>query len=487
MKPTIKSEYNPLKKVLVHTPGKEHQQLIPWEGDHDLMGPNPRVYTELQKDHKDLTSFISNEIGAENVLELTTLLTEVFEDTDYRRRHKILQDTLHRQADTYIDHLQARGYKLDRYPAESLVKDLIEGYPRNLTLNNGRLPGVIIPPKREMMWMRDSSATTQCGVIINSMASSRRRPEPTLVRTLFKYHPMFDEDSIFLDMVGFLRELEEDSTWSGLHKHFLMEGGNILVTSEDTLAIGVGMHDFLYSNRTTRAAFELMVERIIEKDTEGKIRRIYLVNVPDLRGFIHLDTVFNMFGPKSAVCMPYIFGAPEDSLHGYSSKRVLQQFVKWLRRTMGVHQTDLSRIPSERHFEHAGKVEVYDRDHIKQVGRIERLPKPAKYFLEQMVEDGILDMNNISWIGGSPDNYPTPFEHLRVALFDQHNMAGNIFTTAPFRAVAYHRNPITAQAISKTMATQSPDNWHLELMSSNELRTDDGGPHCLTMPLLREE
>jgi arginine deiminase len=484
MKPCVTSEYKPLQKILIHTPGAEHRHVIPWEGDHELMGPYPRVHQELQRDHRDLKSYLAREIGPENVLELTDLLREVFERADYPLRFRILQDTLHHRADKYIDSLQARGIRLENYASEEIVRDLIEGYPRMLTINNGRLPHIIIPPKRETLWVRDSSATTPCGVVITSMASARRRPEPTLLRAIFKFHPMFDEDTIFLDMVDFTRKLESDETWSGLQDHFLMEGGNILVINEEVIAIGVGRYEYLYSNRTTRAAFELLVKALFDADKQNRLRRVYLVNVPDLRGFIHLDTVFNMVGPKSAICMPYVFGHPEPESEG-SPRQILQNFVAWLRSNMEVKQSDLSRIPSVEHFDHAGKTEVYDRDHYRKTGRIERLPQPARYFLDQMMSDGLLDLDRVAWIGGDPDDYVSPYEHLKVALFEQHNMAGNVFATAPFHVVAYHRNPLTAKALMQKMQQLEPG-AHMELMSSNEIRTDNGGPHCLTMPLLRE-
>ena len=90
------------------------------------------------------------------------------------------------------------------------------------------------------------------------------------------------------------------------------------------------------------------------------------------------------------------------------------------------------------------------------------------------------------WVGGPPEDYPSPYEHLKVALFEQHNMAGNVFATGPHRLVAYHRNPLTSSSLEKKMRSLNP-NAHLQLMSSNEIRTDNGGPHCLTMPLLRAE
>ncbi|MEL7343044.1 MAG: arginine deiminase family protein, partial [Bacteroidota bacterium] len=183
--------------------------------------------------------------------------------------------------------------------------------------------------------------------------------------------------------------------------------------------------------------------------------------------------------------MPYIFGYPDPKVEA-NATRVLQRFVGYLRKSMGVNQTDLSLIPSRDMFQHAGKVEVYDRDYIKKHKTVTRLPQPSRYFIDQLVEDGLLDLNNITWIGGPMENYVTPYEHLKVALFDQHNMAGNVFTVNPYRAVAYHRNTRTVNDLSEKMKSLSPD-AHLELMSSNEIRTDNGGPHCLTMPLLREE
>lgn len=484
MKPQIKSEYQPLEKVLIHTPDEEHQQLIPWEGEHPLMGPDPRVFSELQKDHKALKGFLVNEVGKENVLELKDLLEEIFEPEDHRIRFRILEDTLHNTAEKYVDHLQARGIELAKYHPREIVKDLVGGYPRKLTINNGRLPNIIIPPKRELMWMRDSASVLPCGVVINEMRSARRQLEPTLVRSIFKYHPMFDSDSIFLDMVQFYRDMVGDTTSSGLHEKYLMEGGNIIILSEDAIAVGVGNEDFLYSNRTTRPAFRLLIRKIFG-DPHNPINKVYLVNVPDLRGFIHLDTVFNMLGPKSAIVMPYIFGYPRPSV-ATSAKHVLQRFVQWLRTNMGINQTDLNRIPTAEHFEHAGKVEVYDRDHINQCGIVERCPIPSRYFLDQLVADGLLDLNKITWVGGNADNYISPYEHLKTALFEQHNMAGNIFAVSPFNVIAYHRNNTTLNKLD-TLIHSLSNEAHLELMSSNEIRTDNGGPHCLTMPLLRKD
>ena len=112
------------------------------------------------------------------------------------------------------------------------------------------------------------------------------------------------------------------------------------------------------------------------------------------------------------------------------------------------------------------------------------LPGAPEYFLDRLARDGFLDLDRVAWIGGSPDDHASPFEHLRAALYEQRNQAGNVFATAPFRFVAYQRNPLTVQALRAVV----PEPLHpggLTLMASNEMRTGGGGPRCLTMPLGR--
>jgi arginine deiminase len=297
------------------------------------------------------------------------------------------------------------------------------------------------------------------------------------MRAVFKHHPLFGEDYIVLDLMEQQQKLRIDPTIA-LAWDYIIEGGNLLVLNEETIAIGVGRRTFQHSKRANRYAFELLVEALFNKDGAKKIQRVYLVNLPDLQGFIHLDTVFNMFGPRAAVVMPYIFGYPR----GYDD--VLKPLVKRLRQDMAIKKVDLSKLPTVDDFERAGRVEIYTRDLYDKTGRATRVNAESKYFLDQLVEDGLLDLNNVAWVGGNPEDHPNPIEHLRVALREQANQAGNVFTVKPFCSVAYHRNPHTLRALEATMERLSPS-AHLERLPSNELVKGSGGPHCLTMPLLR--
>ena len=69
--------------------------------------------------------------------------------------------------------------------------------------------------------------------------------------------------------------------------------------------------------------------------------------------------------------------------------------------------------------------------------------------IAQFVQLGfVLD---VAWIGGNMEDYVTPYEHLKVALFEQHNMAGNVFALSPYQLVAYHRNTTTLTNLKRTM------------------------------------
>jgi arginine deiminase len=477
----ITSEFTQLHKVMIHIPGAEYERCLPWEGEHPFLDGNVLSLDELLQEHNQLKAFLVAEIGAENVLTVSNLLAETFAGANGSQRQKILQDLVgpkdKARVDAYTSYLHNHGTSLENYPATELAADLIEGCPRTWDTINGNIPPSIFHPQRGFIFTRDSAAVTPVGVVIAAMGNQLRKDEPAIMRTIFKYHPLFGEESIAVDLSRIQRDLARNDSIA-LPWDYIFEGGNLLVLSAEALAIGVGRRTSLFSKRTNRAAFELMVKEIFKRDSEKKIQRVYLVNLPDLRGFIHLDTAFNMFGPKSALVMPFIFGHPDPGIE------VFLPLVERIRADMASRKLDLRTLPTIEDFEGVGKTEVYAREVFERSGEAARLPVGTKYFLDQLVEDGIVDMNNVVWIGGNPEDHPNPIEHARVALREQIGQGGNIFTVKPFRLVAYHRNRTTLLAMEKKLSKMSAD-AHIERISSNELRTRHGGPHCLTMPLQR--
>jgi arginine deiminase len=475
MKPEITSEYGPLRAVLVHRPGREHLQQIPWEGSHPLFSPKTPMVEELEHDHRQLRDALAAACGPENVFELTVLAEEMLETTEGPERRTRLREILGPRTDDYLAALSARGVALDRYPARELVQDIVCGFPRTLEPLAGALPPLILPPLRSLMWIRDSAFNTPCGIVISSMSASHRQAEPAMVGAVLHHHPLFADGEILLDLPALGRA---DCGAEPPPQDYL-EGGNVAVLGEDCVAVGVGTAEFRYARKTTPSGFRRLAERLFTGGSARRVERIYRVHMPDFAGFIHLDTVFNLYGPSSAIAMPYVFGRPDPG--SWSTEGLLREFVGWLRR--GV-PGDLPALPGDEHLASAGRVEVYEREHCRRVGGIESVPEPPRPFLDQLAGDGLIDLDRVTWVGGRPEDYPSPFEHLRAALYEQRNQAGNVFARGPLDVVAYHRNRRTLAELERHL-TRTPRGGRLTLISSNELRTGGGGPRCLTMPLLR--
>jgi len=81
-----------------------------------------------------------------------------------------------------------------------------------------------------------------------------------------------------------------------------IEGGDVLVLSKGTLAIGC-------SDRTTPEAIEKLSESLFNSDSS--IRQILVIQIPFARAYMHLDTVFTMVDYDKFTIFPGV----ENHLH----------------------------------------------------------------------------------------------------------------------------------------------------------------------------
>lgn len=475
MRPEITSEFGTLEEVLVHSPGGEHLRMIPWEGDHPLFSSKTPSVEALRADHGQLKDRLAGVAGAAGVMEVTDLLREVLEAADRPAREAILEEIVGSRAGRYVESLEAAGERLEDREAGELVADLVEGWPRRLVPGiDGRLPPLVLTPLRSLMWMRDSAFVTPSGAVIGSMSAGHRQGEPGLVRAVLRHHPRFDDDAVLLDLLEVAREAREGAP-TGLLDPVYLEGGNVLVLDGSTLAVGVGAAGLHYARKTTRSAFLLLAKALFTA-RPVRVERLYLVHMPDLAGFIHLDTLLSLVAPRTAVAMPYLLGAPEPA-GGPAPGEVAVGYVAWLREALLDRSADLRRIPTREQLALAGRCEVFERGAPAADGTPRPLPGEPRPLLEQLADDGFVDLDRTAWVGGAPGDHPSPYEHLHAALYEQRNQAGNLLTLAPGRAVAFDRNPLTLAAADRVA--------DVARVASNEIRTGGGGPHCLALPLRR--
>jgi arginine deiminase len=87
---------------------------------------------------------------------------------------------------------------------------------------------------------------------------------------IYKYHPLFTSS--------------ETPLYYNYTDPYSIEGGDILVLNETTLAIGC-------SERTSAWGIETLSQRLFQ---ETKIDKVLVIQIPFTRAYMHLDTVFTM-------------------------------------------------------------------------------------------------------------------------------------------------------------------------------------------------
>ena len=102
------------------------------------------------------------------------------------------------------------------------------------------------------------------------MSTQARRREPLLLKYMYMYNDDFTTD--------------REHIWYDYNDEFSIEGGDVLVLSKDTVAIGL-------SQRTTVSGIERFSKNLL---SGSDFKKIIVFDIPKCRAFMHLDTVFTM-------------------------------------------------------------------------------------------------------------------------------------------------------------------------------------------------
>ena len=399
----LNSEFGKLKAVITHRPGREIERLTPANTSELLFEDVP--YLEgMQREHDEFTSLIRDSVGAK-VYRLRDLLIEVMLNKQLKSR--LIDQTL-----VKTDSLSLKEDILARYSTAEVASMLIAGIKtkelkrkiKSNALNELEEESYIINPSPNLYFMRDPAAIVQDGVIGSHMKFSGRQGESNLLITIFENHPDFKKAFNPIYPGEFVKG--EIPT---------IEGGDVIVLSEKALAIGC-------SERTDEKAIELVARQILNKST---VERVYQVDLPAKRNFMHLDTVFTIIDENLIVTYP-------DAMNS-----VLQTCV----------------------YKKEGEDEIGNTILNKECVNesiISVLQKEIPYL--EVVETG----------DGNPD----------FSSREQWYDGANVFAISPRRVISYNRNKFTNRALREA---------GVEVLetSSSELSRGLGGPRCMTMPLWR--
>lgn len=325
------SEIGKLKKVLLHRPGAELENLMPDHLERLLFDDIPFL-EDAQKEHDAFAQALRDE-GVE-VLYLEELTAESLVTQEIR--DQFIQE--------YLDEANIRGKQ-----TRVAILELLNNIEDNLELVKKTMAGVqkselppipdevkgltdlvesdypfAIDPMPNLYFTRDPFATIGNGISLNHMYSETRNRETLYGKYIFTYHPEYGGS------VPFVYSRDESTR---------IEGGDELVLSQDLLAVGI-------SQRTDAASIEKLLVNIFKQNIGFK--KVLAFEFANNRKFMHLDTVFTMVDYDKFTIHPEI----EGSLRVYSVtyeneelkiKEETDELEKVLAKNLGLEKVELIR------------------------------------------------------------------------------------------------------------------------------------------------
>ena len=397
------SEIGRLKRVLLHRPGGELENLMPEYLERLLFDDIPYL-KEAQREHDAFADCLRAQ-GVE-VVYLADLVAESLTGPEVRQDflRQFLEESGVEDSRTRDMLEEYLGKMSDR----EMVSAMMAGVRKSaLRAAGGRLGDYLsaveddypfaVDPLPNLYFTRDPFATIGTGVSLHKMHTATRNRETLFGKFIFEYHPKY----------------KNVPRWYDRGETSSLEGGDILVLSPKVLAVGI-------SQRTTPEAIEILARNIFRDET-AEIRTILALDIPNLRAFMHLDTVLTQVDRDTFTVHPEILG----SLRVY-------------RMTSGGRDS----------------LQVTER-----TGTLEEILAG---------EMGLPRVKLIRCGGGD-----------RVASErEQWNDGSNTLCIAPGKVVVYDRNYVT-NAILRDNGIQVLE------MPSSELSRGRGGPRCMSMPLRR--
>lgn len=273
--PSVRSEVGRLRTVLLHRPGEELRRVTPATMG-ELLFDELLWVEEAQREH-DAFAQVLRDAGVE-VLLVTDLLAEALADPALADEVVARHVTPATCGPALVD--RVRGLVRDDDPA-TLARHLVAGVTlaEVADANGGLLDGLVaastspdgavLPALPNLVFTRDASAWVGGGVVLSPMRHPVRHRETDLLRTLVRHHPRFAAAPVWFG--------------DGPHDHHpaTLEGGDLLVVADRALAIG-------RSERTSAAGIEQLAGRLFDAEA---VDRILVVDLPEVRAAMHLDTV----------------------------------------------------------------------------------------------------------------------------------------------------------------------------------------------------
>lgn len=286
-------EIGPLRKVLLHRPGRELENLMPEYLERLLFDDIP--YLKLAQEEHDQFAATLRQCGVE-VLYLTDLTAEAVADEGVRRQ--FIRDYLDEAGTASPRVYEILREYFESLPPKALVEQMaagvrkgeLQGFEKtrlaDLTAFGGEDYPFLVDPMPNLYFTRDPFAVVGGGVAIHRMHTKTRNRETLFGKYIFEHHPRY----------------KDVPKWYDRGETSSLEGGDILVLSPEVLAVGI-------SERTEEDSIDKFAQTVLSGSPTFK--KVLAINIPKTRALMHLDTVFTMVDRDKFTVHPNIQGDME--------------------------------------------------------------------------------------------------------------------------------------------------------------------------------
>ena len=269
----VTSEIGELKKVLLHRPGRELENLTPKRLKNLLFDDIPWL-DKAQEEH-DAFAKIFKDAGVE-VVYLADLVQETL-DQDIAIKEQFVRQFIE-EANIINESMKDVVFQfLMNIPStKSMVETTMAGIRKNEIPESSKKSlsdyirdyPFVTDPMPNLYFTRDPFTIIGQGVSLSKMYSHTRSRETIYGEYIFKYHHTYRHTEMYYDR----------------YQNTSLEGGDVLVLTDKILAIGV-------SERTHPSAIERLAKNLFHH-FDTSFETILAFDIPKKRAYMHLDTVF---------------------------------------------------------------------------------------------------------------------------------------------------------------------------------------------------
>ena len=281
MKPNIRSEINPLRLVITHRPGNEHEYITPsnlnekvevdkgFIDNQDYLLFDDIIYVpDASKEHDSLYNILHHFTDG-NCYEFTDLLNVIINDFDVKE--KLLNECILLEKELYGNTINIELLlSLDN---KQLIETLLSGYIRNNQVLKYPIPNLI--------FTRDIAVCIGQTILITWSKKHVRRRENILAKYIFENFKPFHSLSVY--------------DFHSKHPDLSIEGGDILIFDDKRICIGL----------SERTPLESVIKITPLLYAEG-FEKIIAIDLPKKRALMHLDTIFTRISNNEVLVFPPI-------------------------------------------------------------------------------------------------------------------------------------------------------------------------------------